>query len=341
MSRTPNGFSISDTPYWNAFVIGYQNPAASYIGEKLFPRAKVPARAFKFRKYDLGNSFTLPNNMEISSMGKFAKKEQKYSYETGLVKDYGVYTELSNQDLYDAKELSSLQYDLKADALTDLLIAQDNRYEIDAATTAQTYTNYASGHYITLTTNGSGAPYWWSDTTNSDPPAEIDKRKLTYVTEPYNTFWISELGWYYLAKHPKTMQRCFGTTLAASIVTPEIFGRVMGFEQVLIGAAKKSTTKFDKTPSLTGMWSSYAGMATVKKTVQYYGAQTFGYTGWYNPTSSSSRRNVIQLALDPLEYGNWGGIQIGVGCQEAINICDSNMGYLWTSCIDPTSNPQT
>ena len=251
-------------PILSEAALAYLNSA--FIGTELLPIVSTKSKKFKYRVwhkdkfkwYETERALRAEDNKVMP--GDFSYVEAELD-------------EHSISEILDYNEIdAALDFDLKEDAVETVMGIIELSKEKKIADLVQTAGNFTNK--VALTTTGC-----WSDTTNSDPEANITTGKDAIFAAVGQFPTVAAMGidtWSLVKAHPKLKNLIFGTN-NWGVITEELFAKQFGFQKVVIGAGW-----YDLAGTVTKLWNDNFIMAWVPVLgggeTQKRGRPSFGYT---------------------------------------------------------------
>lgn len=299
---------------YTAIALAYSNRAM--IADEVLPRMTVNERSFKWDKHEKAGLFQVPSTL-VGRKGKPNEVEFKATEETSSVSDYGLEDAVPQEDIDAARSKPGLDPLGKAtEGVTDLIMLDR---EIRTANVVFSDATYPTGNKLEL----SGSTDKWNAyaEANSDPVADILTAKEAALM-PYNTCVMGESVWFALRRHPKLLEAYFPVNASGGgILSIQQFQELFEFERVLIGRAKKATSKPGQTLALGDVWGDSLAMLHQNPLAGLRGNRiTFGATAEYGTrvAGADPDRNI----------GLRGGQRVRVGESVKELVTASDCGYL-------------
>jgi hypothetical protein len=304
-----------------AIAIGFRNPAAVMIADRVLPRVPVGGERFKWLEYPLAEAFTLPSTF-VGRKGRVNQVEFTSVERTGAVDDYALDDMIPNTDLTAAAQQRAAGlsvYDPEARAvegLTDLIIADR---EVRVANLITNLNTYAAALRVTL----SGTAQW-SDFVNSDPIAAILNALDLPMMRP-NKIVMGQAAWTVVRRHPRVVNAILGGNLNSGAVTTEQFARLMEVDEVIVGQGWVNTARKGQPANMQRIWGKDVALLYVNPIAGPDNSVTFGYTAQYGT-------RIAGTILDP-NIGIEGGEAKRVGERVREIIAAQSVGYLFKNAV--------
>ena len=247
----PNPVDYQIDSVLTEFSKGYSNNAL--IGTRLMPRMEVVGRTGFYFVYDKGK-FRIEDSRR-SGMSRANRIE--FGLATAA---YGPLVERSLEEGITKEVMDT--YPAKADARQDATETVTENLALGLEKEiADMLTNSS---IITQSVTLSGTDQW-SDFANSDPFTDvqtgIDTIKANAMVTP-NKLTLGYQAWAKLRHHPDLLGRLSVNTIR--VLTPQLLGDILGFEEVLIGEALYNTADEGQTATMSYVWGKHALIAYVK-----------------------------------------------------------------------------
>jgi len=290
------------------------------IGDEIAPSVKTPTTNFNYTVWNKENNFTVPETA-VGKTGKFNSVEFSGGTEKGSVKNHGLSTSVSQQDIDDFSAVGDSQLLARnTQSLRNIMLL---RREVQIANMVQDKANYsASKDYVA---NNS----WVS--ANYDPLKDIEDAIESAVV-PFNRMWFSSDSWLAFKRNLKVIARLFpySKSSVASIKEEDIAAE-LGLDKVIVGKGRFNTALPGQTPILSRAFDASAGLYVFNEQTLINSEMNF-ITQVYLPQKeggdSFGRLGVVPKKLEYGEFG-MGGVQINIGEQLDIISQGKDLGYLF------------
>jgi len=234
----------------SSVAIGYQ--PSGYIAEQVLPRVQVPNITFKYAVHDRVGTSSEGDMIKRKSKTRSARTEFTVTYTEGDCEENSIEIPVGREEQMNAQ--SGLDPEATAnDKCSGILI---NAKEIEVATLLTTPTNWASGHYTTLTGTDQ-----WSDYTNSDPLDDVDDglaaiNKAVHVMDGQIKMVLGKEVYRGLRRHP-LLTEYFKYT-SGGLVTPKMMAEAFGVSEVIVGEATYNSANEGQTADGAYIWGKNA-----------------------------------------------------------------------------------
>ncbi len=300
-------------PELTAIAIGYRNSAL--IADEVLPRVQVGKQEFKYLKYDLADSFTVPDT-RVGRTSRPAEVSFAATEVTSACNGYGLDDPIPQSDIDNAPPNYN-PLGRSTEVLTDLiLLAREQR-------TADLVFNTASYTASTNRTQLSGTSQF-SDYTNSNPITALLAGLDACVMRP-NILILGQAVWSKLRQHPKVAQALFGANGTSGIVTREQLAQALEIEEVWVGQGWANTAKKGQTASLSRLWGKHAAAIYRDRLADTNRGTTFGLTAQWGERVSGS--------IPDEDIGLKGGQRVRVGEYVKELVTATDLGYFWENAV--------
>ncbi|WNJ89164.1 capsid protein [Bosea sp. 685] len=286
----------------SAIAIKFSNPDVSLIADRVLPRRPVGGEKFKWLKFPVEDSFTVPNTL-VGRKGRPNQIEVGATEEDSSVLDYGLDDLVPNSDVDAARqqrEAGFSVYDPEARAtevLTDLVLLDR---EIRVAAKVFDLNTYAASQRVTL----SGTSQF-SDIVNSDPINVINGAlDSTFVMRP-NKMVIGQLAWTKVRSHPHIVNAVKGGNLNKGNATREQVAELFELQEIIVGSSFVNTARKGQTAAMSRVWGKHISLIYQNSVAGPDAGMTFGYTAQYG--------NRLAGRIPDSNIGLQGGAAIRVG----------------------------
>lgn len=312
-------------PQLTAIAIGYKNPEADMIAERVLPEVPT-AKKFKYTTYGAAQAFTVPDT-------KVGRKSEPNMVDfggtdvTAEVLDYGLDDLVPNDEIaaWEAMDKPKSGGPLNPiDVATMLMthLVQIDR-EIRVANAVFNLANYPTANRVTLSGTGQ-----WSDYSNSNPVAVINDALDTPLVRP-NKMVIGRLAWTKLRQHPKLVESIKSTGAggvnAQGMVARQAVADLFELDEILIGGAMYNTSKPGQTPVYGRAWGKHCALIHSSPAAAQLGMPTYGFTARFGTRIAG----VIPEPKNGLRGGQ--RVRSGESLLEVISAPDA--GYFFQSCV--------
>jgi hypothetical protein len=307
-SNTP--FPID--PELTAIAVAYKNPR--YIADDVLPRVPVGVKAFKYRKWDKADSFTIPRTL-VGRKGTPDKVEYGFTEDSAVAVDFGLDEDIPQDDITQAPE----GYNPTArsvEQLTDL-IGLDR--EVRVATMVFTAGNYAASNRVDVAAGDK-----WSNYTESSPLEYITTRMDSCIMRP-NVLVMGQAVWTKLRQHPKVAKAIHGNSGDSGIVARQALASLLEIDEIIVGQAFLNSAKKGQTPTIARAWGGHAALLYRDGLADAKGRVTFGFTGQYGTRIAGTVPNP--------NIGIRGGVTVRAGETVKEVITANDLGYFLENVI--------
>jgi hypothetical protein len=321
----PNRPFVVD-PILTAIAIGYNNPAAFRIADRVLPRQSVGAEKFSWTEYPLSEAFNIPD-ARVGRRGRVQQLEFGGTENTSEVEDFGLESPIPNSDIDAARvarDLKRSNFDPEGHATMMLTDTIANIREVRTAGIVHNLNTYDPARRVTLAGTSQ-----FSDYTNSDPIGVLKAGCEGTLVFPPNTLAMGRQAWSKLSSHPKIVNAVKGNVTDAGIVTKAQFVELFseyGITDLLVGDAWYNTAKPGQPVTLGRAWGKHIAMLYLNPLATPQGGGiTFGFTAEYG-TKISGR-------IDDPDVGLQGGVRIRTGERVKELVVAKDTGYFIQNAV--------
>lgn len=298
-------------PVLTGIAIAYKNEA--YIADAVMPRAPVGLQSYKWKQYDLGETFRIPAT-HVGRTGRPNEIEFTYTEQTDSTVDHGLEDPIPQSDINNSAQSNYNPVNNATERLADLVLLDRERR---VATQVFTAANYGAN---TATLSGTDQ---WSDTT-SDPLGVILDTMDSMVVRP-NIMVIGQAVYRQLQTHPKILGALNRRDTAYGRANKQFLADLFEVEQVLVGAAWAATSKEGQTTTMARLWGKHCALLHVNPRAQTGEMPTFGFTAEWGTRVAGS--------WEDKNIGLRGGTRVRVGESVKETICAADLGYLLVNAV--------
>lgn len=295
-------------PELTAIAIAYRNPAM--VADEILPRQlPITSSAFKWKEYDVGDSFRVPNT-EVGKRGKPEEVTIRAEERPGSTADHALDSYVSNTDIQE-----NPQEDLvggAAEWLTQMLgVAREKR----VARLVQSEGSYLPDQRYVLAKKWTAA--------DSDPIADI-QGALDGMLIRANSLVLARTDFTLLSRHPKILKAVNVSGSDSGIATRQQIIDLFELERIILGEARANTAAKGKDPVLTSLWGGAASLLHIDPEATRANSRlTWGYT-------IQKGERVAWEGTD-MNVGMRGSVQIRVGESVAEIVAAKGCGALLTN----------
>lgn len=311
-------FPFTPSPQYTAIALAYQN--RELIADQVLPRITVTAREFKWDQHEKSSLFQVPGTL-VGRKGRPNEVEFKATEQTSSVGDYGLEDAVPFEDIEAAQGKPGLDPLGRATEGVTSLIALAR--EIRVADTVFNPATFPVGNKVQLT----GSDKWNQYAQAASDPVEDILAAKEAALMPYNTAVMGEQVWFKLRRHPALLKAYFPVNATGGgMLTLQQFAELFEFDRVLVGRAKKATSKPGQTLTLGDVWGGHFAMMHQNPLATLRGnGITFGATAEHGNRFAGTRE-------DP-DIGLRGGTRVRVGETVKELITAADCGYLIQDAI--------
>lgn len=298
-------------PELTAIAIAYRN--ARLIADDVLPRIPVGTQEFKYLKYRLDESFTVPDT-RVGRKSAPNKTEFHADELTSQTLDFGLDDDIPQADIDNAPP-NFRPVGMAVESLTDLVLLDREQRAASLV--------FGAASYPVSQVNTLANAAQWSDS-SSDPIAVILAGLDAPVMRP-NVLVFGRPCWSALARHPKMCKAVFKTGGDAGIVSRQQVADLFEVEDVLVGEAFVNTAKRGQSPALARCWGKHAAALYRDKMVSTRGRVSWGYTAQWGTRVAGSQPNP--------NIGLRGGQTVRAGESVRELVTAPELGYLFQNAV--------
>lgn len=316
MAKTP--FVV--VPELTAIAAAYKQ--SGLIADMVLPYVPVNTIEFKYKKYGLGDDFTVPAT-KVGRKGAPNQVEFGETEVTDSTEDHALDAPVPNRDIEAYERARAAGGNNTTDPMMRatgqvmqlVLTAREKR----AADLVFAAANYATGNKATL----SGTAQW-SDFANSNPQTAIMGALDAMVMRP-NIAVFGRATWTQLATHPKINAAVFKNGTTAGLVSRQAFADLFELEEVLVGDGWINTAARGQAPTMTRIWGKHAAFLHRNMNADPDFGVTFGFTARFG--------NRLGGFIEDPDMGMRGGRRARAG--EAVKelVVANDLGYLFSNAV--------
>lgn len=296
-----------------AIAVMYSN--RRLIADLVLPRVRVGKREFKFKKWNLGDGFTVPNTLvgrkSVPNQVSIGYTEQEQS-----VFDYGLDDLVPNDDIENAPAGYSPLGNATSFLAQLVALGREQRVaeEVFGAS------NYGASNKVTL----SGTSQW--SHASSNPVDAIISALDSCVMRPTIAVFGQPV-WSKVRQHAKVLEaiKSTGGAISSGTVTRQQFADLFELEEVLVGEAFVNSAKKGQTPTLSRAWGKHAAFLYRDTVAAQAGQVTFGFTAEFG--------NRVAGTMPKPEVGMRGSQLVRVGESVREVVCAPDLGYLFVDAV--------
>lgn len=310
-----------------AIAIGYRNPAAFYIADRVMPRQQVSSDKFKWTEYPIEESFNVPDG-RVGRTGRVKQLEFGGIERASATEDFGFDSPIPNSDIEAARiarEMGVNNFDPEGHAVMMITDTLMNIREVRVANIVHNPANYAVGRKVQLSGTSQFNNYGKTgDLFNSDPIGVI-KAGLdsTLVARP-NKVTMGRAVWSKVSSHPAVVNAVKGNVTGSGIVTLDQFRELLageGVNEVLVGDAWYNTARPGQPVSLTRAWGKHIALTHINPlATPEMGGITWGLTAQFGGR--------IAGRIEDQDVGLQGGVRVRTGERVKELVVAQDVGYL-------------
>jgi hypothetical protein len=298
-------------PVLTAIAIAYRN--RQMIADDVLPRTSVGKQEFKYLKYDLGESFTVPNSL----VGRASRPNQVEFGATQLTSSTEDYALDAPVPLADIKNAPA-NYDPKGRATEQTINLIELGREVRTANLVFNKKSYTSGLTKTLT----GNEQWSHD--DSKPIEHLLAALDAPVMRP-NIMVLGQKAATALRTN-KTILKAYNGNLGDSGLVPLAFLEEMfELEKIYVGQALINTVNQAKKAVLNRAWGNHCALIYRDRLADVNGGITFGLTAQFGT------REVRDIFDENMGMRGGYNVRVGESVKELITAPD--LGFFLENVI--------
>lgn len=318
MALNTTAFPVN--PELTAIAIGYQNPEAQLIADKVLPRVPT-AKKFKYTVYSASQGYTIPDT-------KVGRKSEPNMVDFGGTdvtdecQDYGLDDLVPNDDIeaFEAMPRPASGGPVSPLALSTMmmtgLVALDREIRVGALVFS--LNTYAAANRTTL----SGVSQW-SDAA-SDPLKAITDAMDIPLVRP-NKLVLGQITWTNLRRHQKIAQAIGKSAQTAGFASLAQVAELLEVQEIVVGRAVHNTAKKGQAPAYARAWGKHAALLHVDTLAAQLGQPTFGWTAQWGTRIAGN-------IPDP-KAGLRGGQRVRSGESVKEIIVSTDSGYFFQNAV--------
>lgn len=304
-----------------AIAIGFQNPDAALIADRVLPRVPTPKK-FSYTVYSAALGYTVPET-KVGRKSEPNMVDFGGSLVAGEVVDYGLDDLVPNDEVaaWESMPKPATGGPVNPLALSTMMLTglvQLDR-EIRVAGTVFNAANYAAANQATLAGTSQ-----WSDYANSNPLQAITNALDTPLVRP-NKMVIGRLAWTVLRGHPKIVQAIGRSAQTAGNASLQQVADLLELQEILVGAAFYNTAKKGQPPVYARAWGKHASLLHIDSLAAQLQQPTYGWTAQWGTRIAGD--------LPEPKSGLRGGVRVRSGESVQEVIVSTDAGYFFQNAV--------
>jgi hypothetical protein len=309
-----------------AIAIGYRNPSASLIYDKVLPAVPVYTEKFGWLSFPIEEAFTVPE-LQVGRTSQPGKVSFTAEDNEGRVKHYGLddlipITDIDEAAAARARKVST--FDPEANSVEGLTSLIQLGREVRAAKVVQDPNNYDAARRVVLAGNQQ-----FNDFANSDPFEVMNACMRKPLIYRANTIAMSEDVWETIKRHPKLLKAVKGGLAEEGAINRQQFAELMEIkpENLLIGAGMVNVATKGQPVDLRYAWGKsiqFLHIDPAKKDATD-NVLTWGFT-------AENGKRMAGTILNP-NVGIKGGNQLRVAEMVEEIVCAKSLGCIIQNAI--------
>jgi hypothetical protein len=304
-------------PQLTAIAVAYKN--GKLIADEVLPRVPVGRQEFKYTKYNVEDSFTVPDT-KVGRVGRPGKVVWGATETPSFTVDYGLDQDIPQADIDNAAGTPIDPKEKATEQVTDLVLLDR---EVRVANTVFATGSYAAANRVTL----SGTSQW-SDYTNSNPISAILTAMDGMIVRP-NIMVIGRAVWTVLSQHPKVIAAAYplggNASVGGKVVSREALASLLELDEIIVGEGFVNTAAKGQTPALARVWGKHAALLTRNPNATTSQGVTFGVTAQWGER--------IAATIEDAHIGLRGGETVRVGESVRELVIANDAGYFFQNAV--------
>lgn len=298
-------------PVLSAISVAYRN--ARMIADQVMPRVPVGKQEFRYRLYDLGERFTIPDT-HVGRTSRPNKVEFGFTEETDQTTDESLDAPIPFADIDNAPDGYSPEGHA-TEATTDLIALAR---EVRVANKTFTAANYKVGYKTTC----SGTSQW---SHASSTPRDAISDALDGMVMRANVMALGRATFSKLRRHPQIVSSILGNSGDEGMVTRQQLADLFELDEVLVGEGWVNTAAKGQTVAVSRCWGKHCALLFRDGLADAQNKVTWGYTAQWGPRFAAR-------IPDP-HLGARGGVIVRVGESVKELITANDLGYLFEDAV--------
>lgn len=307
-------------PALSAIAVAYKQ--ANLIADAVLPRVSVSTKNFRYQKFALGESFTVPETL-IGRKGAPNQVDFGSTEVTDSVQDHALDSPVPNDDMVQWQQASAAgqgfvgKADPQSRAAAQTMSLVLTRREKRAADLVFNAASYATANKTTL----SGTSQW-SDYANSKPQQAINTALDSMVMRP-NVAVMGRLAWSALRCNPQMVMAVFKNGTTAGEITKQQFCDQFELEDLLVGDAWINTAAKGQAPNVTRLWGKHCAFLHRNMMADTEFGITFGMTAQFGDR--------VGGLIEDSDIGMRGGVRVRAGESVKELVTANDLGYFFAN----------
>jgi len=297
-----------------AITLAYGNERM--IADSVLPRVGVGKQEFKYNKYALADSFTIPDT-KVGRKSKPNEVEFGGTQATDQTRDYALDDPIPQADIDNASDGFD-PVGRSTAVMTDLLMLDREKRAADLV--------FGAGNYATANKDTLSGTTQWSHA-SSDPINAILTAMDSMVMRP-NVLVLGRAVFTKVIQHAKVVAACLpagGNAGTGGVATREALARVLELEEVIVGEGWLNSAKRGQTPTMARVWGKHASLVVRNKLVSPDLGVTFGYTAQWGQRVAGQNEDK--------NIGMRGGVRVRVGESVKELLIANDLGFLFINAV--------
>lgn len=307
-------------PELTAVAAAYQQ--ANLIADQVLPRVFVGTEDFRYQKYSLAESFTVPETL-VGRKSAPNQVEFTGTEVTDSTQDRGLDAPVPNKDSMQWAAAraagQSRMPDPKLRATTQVTSLIHTAREARVAGLVFNPASYGTANKLTL--SGSAQ---WSDYANSNPQTDITTALDSMIMRP-NKAVFGRAAWSRVSQHPKIAAAVFKFGSTAGNVSRQAFADLFELEEVLVGDGWINTAARGQPAAMVRLWGKHCTFMHQNMQADTQFGVTFGFTAQFG--------EIIAGEIVDSDIGLSGGVRVRVGERVKELLTANDLGFGIFNCV--------
>jgi hypothetical protein len=315
MAKTP--FII--VPEMTAIAVAYRN--GRFIADQVLPYVPVGTKEFRYRKFGLGDSFTVPPTL-VGRRGSPQQVEWGETEVTDSVQDHALDAPVPNDDIaqYEraraAGQTNATDPMLRAtNQVTELLMLAREKRAADLVFNLNTY---AAANRVTLAPGSR-----FSD--DAVKPHNVITDALDGMVMRPNIAVFGRVAWSKTQRNPNLVKAVYGQGTEQGSVTRQQFADLFELDEVIVGEGFINTAPKGQAATLTRLWGRDVAFLHRNMNADTDFGITFGFTARFGDR--------VGGYVEDADMGMRGGRRARSGESVKELVTANDLGYLFKDAV--------
>lgn len=306
-------------PELTAVAVAYRNE--DFIADLVLPRVPVLTKAYTYQKYNLADSFTVPETA-VGRKGSPNQVEFSSTEVASTVKDHALDSPVPNDDIEQWEKATASGQTV---APSPLIYAATGSQELVSLRREKRSAElvFGAANYAAANKQALAGAAMWSDPA-SDPQIAIGDAMDTMIMRP-NIAVFGQVAWTKTSRNIELCKAIFGNGTTKGQITKQAFCELFGLKELIVGQAWFNTAPKGQPPVMVRLWGRSAAFlyrnmqATTKQGITFAMTAEFG-----------SR---IAGTIADSDIGMRGGQRVRSGESVDEIVTANDLGYLFTNVV--------